>query len=245
MKGQDKQGKAGYDWLMGIVLKHDWAKAVSGVKIPLFQSAPMVQAGLLFIGGVHGDEPEGVELANKTLAWLKDNSEKVQTPWVLIPCLNPDGIALAQRVNANAVDLNRNYPSKDWNAQFTKARYYPGKFAGSEPEIKALIKFIDEMQPQLIIHCHSWHPCVVYAGPPAKKISDLIGQHTGYESRCDIGYPTPGSLSSYAWDDKKIPVICIEEQEGCPREEIWPRFQKPITEVFLNFNNLMEKSNEL
>lgn len=237
-KGQDKGQIQGYDTAMSIYENPEWAKSALGRSIPLFQSQENIQGGVLLIGGVHGDEPEGVELANKTLEWLKDNKATVTVPWTVIPCLNPDGILLGQRMNGRGVDLNRNYPSQDWSPEAKKPRYYPGEAPGTEPEVRALVQLIENLKPQLIIHCHSWNPCVVYAGEGAKKISEMLGAETGYEARDDIGYPTPGSLSSYAWVDRKIPVICIEEQEGSPRETVWPRFAKPVSRMFMEFADL-------
>lgn len=184
------------------------------------------------MGGIHGDEPEGVELAKKTLQLLKNEAEKIQVPWILIPCLNVDGFSERKRTNGSGVDLNRNYPSSDWSPEFPKERYFPGPKAASEPEIQGVVKLIEDYSPRLIIHCHSWNPCVVYAGQPGRMDAERLGAACGYEVRDDIGYPTPGSLSQYAWGDLKIPVICIEEQEGTPLEQIWPHFERGMREIF-------------
>ncbi len=222
------------------IIQHaKWAQTQLGTDIPLFQSAEGCQNGLLLIGGVHGDEPEGVELAQQTLRWLQSEPNTLQTPWALIPCLNPDGVALRQRMNANAVDLNRNYPSADWSPEAAKARYNPGPHPGSENEIQALVKLIQVMQPRMIIHFHSYKPCIVYAGNEALPVAELLGDATGYKVIPDIGYPTPGSLSSYAWTDLGIPVICIEEEDGVDRTTIWPRFHNVVKGIIQNFDELM------
>lgn len=217
----------------------NWAKTIIGTDIPLFQSAKGCQDGLLLIGGTHGDEPEGVELAQQTLRWLQAEGESLETAWALIPCLNPDGVALRQRMNANGVDLNRNYPSSDWSPEAKKERYNPGPQPGSENEIQALVKLIQVMKPKMIIHFHSYKPCIVYAGNAALPAAELLGKATGYDVIPDIGYPTPGSLSSYAWSDLGIPVICIEEEDGVDRTTIWPRFQGVITNLIKNFDDIM------
>ncbi|MCB0348888.1 MAG: DUF2817 domain-containing protein [Bdellovibrionales bacterium] len=222
---------------MSITRIPNWAKSAKNQDISLLFSDSFKfkseQKPILFIGGVHGDEPEGVRLAEELILHLENSTQKY-APWVLIPCLNPDGYKAKQRTNGNGVDLNRNYPSKNWSKEFSKDRYYPGPRPGSEPEIQALIQFIKEEQPRLIVHFHSWEPCIVYAGEPGKVDAKRLSDCSGYELKDDIGYPTPGSLSAFGWKDLKIPVICIEEQEGEKLDTIWSHFAKGLEEILLD-----------
>lgn len=216
-----------------------WKKTSLGTPIDLYASAPFEelrsQKPILLMGGVHGDEPEGVRLANETLAWLKTQSKNDVAPWILIPCLNVDGLTNQSRSNANGVDLNRNYPSKDWTAHYEKIRYFPGPSAASEIEVQGIVELISEFEPRLLIHCHSWNPCIVGTGPRSKVDARRLSESSGYALVEEIGYPTPGSLSRYGWHDLKIPVICIEEDDKNPNlNEIWPRFKKGMSEVFLD-----------
>lgn len=219
-----------------------WAQSSLGTDIALYASDELNKLQglrpILLMGGVHGDEPEGVWLARNTLNFLLADAEKpqpeVNVPWVLIPVLNVDGLARNTRGNGRGVDLNRNYPSKSWSAAFEKERYNPGPSAASESEIQAVVKLIRDLNPRLIIHCHSWHPMVVCAGEAGLKDAERLSRSSGYKVVPEIGYPTPGSLSQFGWVDNKIPVICIEEQEGCPEPEVWPRFQQGMREVFLD-----------
>lgn len=187
---------------------------------------------LLFIGGVHGDEYEGVELAVSTLKWLATNTTSNSQPWVLIPCINPDGYFNNHRTNGRGVDLNRNFPSRDWSSHIKSSRYFPGPFPASEPEVQALIKFISTWRPRLIIHCHSWHPSITFTGNEPPWEAKVLSEATGYNLQPDIGYPTPGSLGQFAWLEYHIPVICIEEQEGTPVNEVWPHFAPGIQRIF-------------
>jgi murein peptide amidase A len=178
---------------------------------------------ILFIGGVHGDEPEGVRLAQDLLNHLQTHD--ITRPWALIPCLNPDGFAKNSRVNANGVDLNRNYPSSNWAAGFEKPEYNPGTHAASEVEVAAAMSVINDTLPSVIIHFHSWEPCVVCTGEPGLPEAKALAEASGYNLQDHIGYPTPGSLSSVGWHDMNIPVICLEAQMGADLDAIWPRFK--------------------
>lgn len=214
-----------------IIHQTSWAKTASGTPIDLYKKShslgETLERPVLFVGGVHGDEPEGVTLANELLSWLREN-EKIQSenlrPWILIPCINPDGYSRAQRGNGQGVDLNRNFPSRDWSPESKAPRYYPGPSPGSELEVQALAKLIEDEKPQLIVHFHSWEPCVVYTGAPGKEAAELIAEGTGYIAREDIGYPTPGSLGQYGWLEHQVPVICVEAQEHSDLSTVWPIF---------------------
>lgn len=222
---------------MKIFSQPSWALSNNQQPIALYSSfsleTPPSIPPILLIGGVHGDEPEGVALAEATLGWLKTQDAATVSPWVLIPRLNPDGLEKNQRVNGHGVDLNRNYPSSNWSEEHKQDRYYPGPKPGSEPEIKAIVNLIKKIQPRIIIHCHSWEPCIVVTGEAGLADGQLLSQSSGYKLVEDIGYPTPGSLSHFGWHDLKIPVICIEEQEHTPSCEVWPRFAAGIEQVFL------------
>jgi murein tripeptide amidase MpaA len=72
---------------------------------------------VLVIGGIHGDELSSASVA---LHWiLLAQAEPNQTHWRFIPALNPDGLfnQPARRVNANGVDLNRNFPTPNWERE--------------------------------------------------------------------------------------------------------------------------------
>jgi murein peptide amidase A len=224
---------------MPIQVRKAWSHSSGGLPIDLYASADFAwnsdQWPLVFLGGVHGDEPEGVWLAEATLEWLKKTTPaEVKVPWLLIPCLNPDGLAKNERVNARGVDLNRNFPNQNWSPEFPQERYYPGPNPASEPETKLMLDVIEKFQPQMIIHCHSWKPCIVLTGDKGQNCAIHLSESSGYPFQETIGYPTPGSLGDYAWFEKNIPVICIEVAEKIEKAKVWPLFEAGIKKVFLN-----------
>lgn len=217
--------------------QNPWVKTKLNTPIELYKKTHSSNRPFLFIGGVHGDEPEGVRLAKDFLNWLieQDKNGIEVHPWILIPCLNPDGFAKNERVNSNGVDLNRNFPSIDWSPEAKAPRYYPGPYPNSEIEVAALVQLIQETHPYCIIHFHSWKPCVVYTGEKGKLISDLLAQDSPYDSHPEIGYPTPGSLGQYGWLNLQIPVICIEEQEHGPLGDGWKNFGPGLIKLMKDF----------
>jgi predicted deacylase len=209
-----------------------WAQSSRGSAIEMYSKTHSrdgkATSLILFVGGVHGDEPEGVRLATEFLQWLKTTEEStpdlIQHSWSLIPCLNVDGFSRNERVNGHGVDLNRNFPSRDWSPEHKAPRYYPGPQPASEPEIQALVHWIETSKPNLIVHFHSWKPCIVYTGTGVEEIAKTLAGTTGYPAHEDIGYPTPGSLGQFGWLEHGVPVICIEEQDGIELDKVWPHF---------------------
>ena len=102
---------------------------------------------VLVVGDVHGNEPAGEAIVQ---ALRRESVDGVQF-W-LIRTANPDGRKARSRHNARGVDLNRNFPYR-W-AKGAKGTYYPGPSAGSEPETKALMRFVRRIRPQLGIYYH-------------------------------------------------------------------------------------------
>jgi protein MpaA len=224
---------------------HCWKKTALGTPIALSASAPLNELKnlnpILLMGGIHGDEPEGVQLVQDTLQWLTAEAGrgKKLAPWIVIPCLNVDGFAKGTRINGRGVDLNRNYPSLDWSPDSPQregkepGRYFPGTGPASEPEIQGVVELMTMFRPRVLIHCHSWEPCIVGTGAPSKSDAERLSASSGYKVVDEIGYPTPGSLSRYGWHDQKIPVICIEERDKLEDlSSIWPRFEKGMKAVF-------------
>lgn len=154
---------------------------------------------------------------------------------LFIPCLNPDGMQLGQRTNANGVDLNRNFPTKNWGKNLgdnatcddEKSAYYGGISAGSEIETQFLIDTISEFKPQTILTLHAPYKVVNYDGP-AKELAEKISAIINYPVEASIGYPTPGSFGTYAGVERQISTITLELDEICPVQDLI----KPVHEIF-------------
>ncbi|MGY2752560.1 murein peptide amidase A [Thermostichus sp. MS-CIW-21] len=184
--------------------------SVQGRPIYLWQLTQGIRS-LLLLGGVHGDEVEGYALIERYVASGKWGSLAGKATLWAIPRLNPDGCALGQRLNANGVDLNRNLPTQDWIAASLEARYPPGAAPGSEPETQALLASLAQIRPRFVL---STHPCqndpyVNYNGP-ALELAQVMAARNGLPVTDDIGYPTPGSLGTWAGQERRIPTLTLE-----------------------------------
>lgn len=173
---------------------------------------------VLLMGGIHGDEYEGVVAADGLLeSLLQSNPYRLKI--TVVPRANPDGVLMRTRGNGRGVDLNRNLPTKDWSPEIKTPRYHPGPSAGSEPENRALMALLEEIKPALVISLHSWNP-VLNVNGDCRAEAEVLSQATGYKIDDDIGYPTPGCLGTYAGLERGWPTLTYEIQRGQEVPEI-------------------------
>jgi len=205
---------------------------------------------VLFIGCVHGDELSTVYLMFKLAQYVKDNPALFKDKCIVIaPLVNPDGFLTSSptRVNANGVDINRNFPTKDWQtsavrkwvAKGKNKRYYPGAKPASENETQFQIALIKRFKPQKILSIHSPLNFFDYDGPSSDLNSfeqwlEKMSKETNYLWK-RFGY-YPGSLGNYAGHERKIFALTLEMPSSDPKygSEYFHKFQPSI----LKFINL-------
>lgn len=194
-------------------LKDSGARTVKGQ--PLYtQDLPKADAKMrvLVVGGIHGDELSSASLA---MHWLQLAREiPADAHWRFIPLLNPDGLLMspARRTNANGVDLNRNFPTPNWEREAKiyweekvkrDPRRWPGPKPLSEPESKFLHDEMERFKPHLIVSIHAPYGVLDFDGPtaPPAKLGRLYLDQVGI---------FPGSLGNYGGVHKGMPVVTIE-----------------------------------
>ena len=207
-------------------------KTTDGNEIELFNP---YTGGILVVGVVHGDEPQGDYLIRK---YYKETPD---TKLIMIPCLNPDGMQKNSRTNSNGVDLNRNFPSQNW-IEAEKNEYYGGKEPASEIETRFLMNVVEKYTPKAILTLHSPYKVVnydggkyegIYGGNDARMLAQKISEIIGYPVEENIGYPTPGSFGTWAGIEKGIPVITLELDEEINIVEL----EKPVFDIFRMLEN--------
>lgn len=179
---------------------------------------------VIVIGVFHGDEPQGNFLVRK---YFKNFP---QTKLLLIPCLNKTGFEAGTRTNKNGVDLNRNFPAKNWESG-EKGDYFGGTSPASEEETKFVISFIEKYKPKAILTLHSPYKVVNYDGGSdgsGKKLAENISGIIGYPVEENIGYPTPGSFGTWAGIERDIPTITLELDEEVNVKEL----ETPVFRIF-------------
>jgi protein MpaA len=127
---------------------------------------------VLLIGVIHGNEQAGLAITSAERQRRVPSGVQL---WI-IPELNPDGVAADTRQNAHGVDLNRNFPYR-WQYS-SDPTFYSGPRPASEPETRALMRFVKRIHPAVTITYHQHMNLVDEAGGDrgvARRYAQLAG----------------------------------------------------------------------
>ena len=200
------------------VTQMDECKSVEGHPIYHYEKKGVhkSQQRILVFSLIHGDETPAGSVGRFWMERLQSISPR--NSWRVIPMLNPDGVRLKTRTNANKIDINRNFPTRDWDKDAvsywkrdskSNPRRFPGDKGGSEPETKCALKHIEDFKPDFIVSVHTPLKVLDYDGPKVKppKYDYLPWKNLGH---------FPGSLGRYMWFERKTPVLTMELKEDLP-----------------------------
>jgi protein MpaA len=156
-------------------LTYDIGHSVEGRPITVYERGTPGGKVVLVVGVIHGDEQAGVKVVRDLAAMPLPAGIHLH----LVESMNPDGQARDTRTNARLVDLNRNFPFRwaplgqpgDWQ--------YAGTGPASEPEVKAMVKLISDIRPELAVWYHQdlnrLSPATGHKGEMVRRYSELTG----------------------------------------------------------------------
>lgn len=217
---------------------------------------------VLIAAGTHGNEVGTVKLAYRLLAWLTAQDIRFSRLTIyIIPCLNPDGFAVAKRhpdyfnfgrigrFNANGVDLNRNFPTRSWQSQATwshgdnyteKTTVFSGQEPGSEPEIQALLAFMKEKKIAVYWAFHSAGRDVMgNENDRSQKLAKMFARASGYRfvtnKEWEAGKYT-GSAKEWC-DENNVAYIEVEATTRWGSD--WKNQKRAIEATFTAMDGLL------
>ena len=180
---------------------------------PLEVWRPQGRCRMLIFAAIHGEESETTLALSRALRQLSEPSSHC----AVVLAANPDGLLRGTRGNARGVELNRNFPTRDWQPDPVPHRFTlggprdvmlsPGPHAGSEPEVQALLALIADLRPEVAIALHAPLACIDDANQSA--LGRWLAERTGLPFVTDVGYPTPGSFGTWG-REHELPVITYE-----------------------------------
>ncbi|SDK75809.1 protein MpaA [Catalinimonas alkaloidigena] len=195
------------------LIPETYGRSVAGTALEVFLP-PQKPIQYLLLAAHHGDEPETTVLLSTALRSILP----AQLASAVVLAVNPDALARGTRGNLNGVDLNRNFPTKDWSPAPVHHRWHqdsdpravalsPGSAPLSEPENQALVALVKRLQPKMIVTFHAPLACV--DDPADTPLGRLLSDMTGLPHVADVGYATPGSFGTWAQEQGQ-PLITFE-----------------------------------
>ncbi|MBN2492150.1 MAG: DUF2817 domain-containing protein [Planctomycetes bacterium] len=182
---------------------------------------------VLLVAGLHGDAPTGTQLVRQFMTQLAAEPGLLTGRRVVtLPLLNPDGRARGTRHNARDVDLERNFPTRNW-----RISAHGGSQPASEPETAALVLAVERYRPARVLQLRSPLFCVTSfadAGQLARRMAEACG-HPLVTPR--LPHPT-GALASYLATDRRIPTVVLDLRRRDAYPELWAEVH-PALEVFV------------
>jgi serine/threonine-protein kinase len=195
---------------------------------------------VIVIGSIQGDQTTTRDLIQNLIRYLDQNHDAIPqgVQYHLIPTINPDGNTENSRYNANGVDLNRNWDTKDWKSSAAVPGYPEGKtgsggsYAFSEPETQALRDLLHQFQSdspsmRIVIYHSSVRRSkgeVYPGGDRSLDISRTYAEATGYDiEHAWAEYVTSGEA-----------VTWCDEQAMLAIDVVIPASQSPHTQVYGN-----------
>ncbi len=217
---------------------------------------------ILIVGGIHGNEVGTVKLAKKIVNYyfnkapakrLEPTDKNLNIELFIIPVLNIDGYTKAiknpdyfyrgkvGRFNSNNVDLNRNFPTKNFQSKSvwkTGKNYseksqevFCGEFGASELETKSLINFIKKENIQNLIMLHNVGKDVMINKDDkvAENWARIYNKYSKFKKRFDMNLD--GGASDWARENK-IHFIAVEGSSRWGSD--WARQGNAIFEILKN-----------
>lgn len=145
---------------------------------------------VVLVSTMHGNE----RATHRILESLRDGPALRGVDLWVVPVYNPDGFAADDRHNAHGVDPNRNYPYA-W-APLT-GNYYSGPKPASEPETRAMMGFLTDVDPDYVLSFHQpLHGVDIATKRPAfsRKVARTLHLPT---SDLDCGNSCHGTMTQW------------------------------------------------
>lgn len=158
---------------------------------------------LVVVGQMHGNEPGGRRVVDDLLT--REVPPGVSL-WV-VRSMNPDGHRAGTRPNSRGTDLNRNFPTS-WRAAGKGTDQWSGPSAASEPETRALMRFLTAVQPTAVLSYHQAFDVVDISHrrsvPAGRELARLMGERAQ-----PVGCPGGCRGTMTQWIDDRLGAIAI------------------------------------
>ena len=160
----------------------------------------------VFLASMHGNEPRPARI----LESLRDGPPITGADIWVVPTMNPDGLHRHTRKNARGVDLNRNFPVR-WIRQH--GAYNSGRRPASEPETRAMMRFLRAVRPAYVVSFHQPLYGVDTSYWKTRTLALALSENLQLpRKRFTCNHRCHGTLTQ--WFNKRLPGAAITVEYG-------------------------------
>ena len=223
----------------GMAERNGWQPRTFGSSVngvPLVAWWPTRTPTRVVWAAIHGEENSTLMLAQHLLRVVHADDACA----VVVPVLNPDGVLLGIRQNARGVDLNRNFPGTwyehvsptYWAATLVRRSEHRTQYSStgsepaSEPETRALMDLVREVQPELAIDLHAPLECVIATSERAAAQAAHFAEPAGLRIVRELDGPTPGDCAT--WCEAQGAAAITYEVELGTFPHLWARHRDAL-----------------
>lgn len=160
----------------------------------------------VFLATMHGNEAGPAAILKN----LRDGRPVSGADIWVVPYLNRDGFVRHTRKNARGVDLNRNFPVR-WIRQY--GTYDSGRKPASEPETRAMMRFLEEIRPGFVVSFHQPLYGVDTSYGKSRPLARRLARYLHLPRKqfhCNSG--CHGTLTQ--WFNKRLPGAALTVEYG-------------------------------
>ncbi len=174
----------------------------------------------MYVGAIHGNESSSSGILKSWIDDLEANPSLYGGKRiVVVPSINPDGLAANTRTNSRGVNLNRNFPTDGWTKDINDTDGYHAGGGGSEPlsepEAKALAALTTSLRPRLLLSYHAVGSLVTgdpggYSAGYAAKYASMVGYRDATGQSGTFDYDISGAYEDWTYSKQGIPSMVLE-----------------------------------
>jgi protein MpaA len=168
---------------------------------------------VLIVGSLAGNDPASIELLDATCQLAKQFPPPSPVTLLFVRTPNPDGWTDHVHTNAHGVELERNFPTRNFTTAPTRLT---GLSAGSEPETRYMLRILAEFKPVSVIHVRSGmseQPIVLMNDHWQRQFRSAVLPQDVRQDRYHSAFKA-GSLEEYVSLELKKPVCTVYLSKG-------------------------------
>lgn len=184
---------------------------------------------VLAVTGIDGGDVLSTRLMDQLAETLLRNPQYLaRNKFLLVREVNPDGLTSGRPFNSRGVDLNRNFPSRNYRVDVAQRT---GDGPASETETRLLLRVLSDFRPQRVVHLTTGAPQPGLAcNAPVEQLAARIAGSQQSQVRRLEQTAVPGSLEDYVTGTLHLEMVSVSLPAGT-ETVLWRKYAPTLLTV--------------